>query len=233
MGSDSRRNEETSMLLNAVFAELNSSGVDYCLLHFDDNLTDRSGRNVKILVARSQMQSALASLEQTCRRTGWNVSTQTVRMGCRSLLLCSESSPQMRFVLDVVSEITWGWMPVCDATRILATKTMHRGVPLAEPGADAAVRVLETVLHGRLPDENDWINIRISTRSQPALFCEVLGTYIDSYVVRKTLHAIDTADINGLGRVVVRMRRSLLHHAAFCRTASTVRGLFAFMLRAA
>lgn len=210
MDQVNQRTPELATVLRAILNSLEAAGADYCVLRNYEELPDYTSHDVDVLVARPHLRRALAALRHTCDQCGWNLLAETSQTGNHSLYLYHDSSARVQVLtIDVITELTWGWMATCDASRALASKTEYRGIPVAAPGVDAALRVVKVILRGRLPKPSSWVAIRELASRQPERLREVLQGYVSSVVVSRMLEAIADDDLDALARLGRPLRRSL------------------------
>jgi thymidylate kinase len=156
----------------------------------------------------------VAALGCASRQCGWKLLAEVTQMGSHSLYLYYDCSQRVQLLtIDVVTDLTWGWMPTCSVSHVLATKVPYRGIPVAAPGADAAIRVIKTVLRGRLPDARAWPRICDYARKQPDAFRAVFRGHADPGIVDSVLEVIGRNDSGALAQLGPRLRRSVVWHA--------------------
>lgn len=108
-----------SELTMTVLRAFHDHGLPYLYLRNHEELPDRIGNDVDLLVAPGDRSRALAILKNSIDGTGWSI-YQVIEFGPLSIYLCS--SDQQFLHIDLFDRIEWHWIPFAGTTDILERK---------------------------------------------------------------------------------------------------------------
>jgi thymidylate kinase len=212
MTDRNRRTPELARVLREVLAHLGQR-VEFCILRNYEELPDYTAHDVDVLVWSDEMDAAVRAVREGAEAAEWKRLGEVRQMGTHSLCLFHDCSAQPQFVtFDLVCDLPWRWMPTGNIPHVFATAVTHKGMRVASPGVEAALRLIKEVVRGRMPSGVAWeriVNGAADTSGFRGVFRDVMRPGAADLLLQRVV----ARDAEALAALSLRLRRSLVWHA--------------------
>lgn len=190
--------------LRHLFDDLNSKGIQYCVLRNYEALPDFTTHDVDLMVKLEAIDLTINTVLELAKTSGWRIIRLNERFQFLSVyLLWPEMKDNAeRAVLKI--DIWWGdtqWkaVPTISSEKVLQTARMFRGFKAASLGAEAAVVLAKEYLQfGKMGNkEKEFRNKELFHRaieSEPKLFVDTLELGFGKELATQMVEHIATSD---------------------------------------
>ena len=209
-----KRTSELAQILKAAFENLRKSKVDYCVLRNYEDLPEYTTHDVDILVTESDFKHAVATVKQTAIECGWGVLAEVRQYKCHSLYFYYDKTNSVQFIaFDFVTDLPWGWLPTVNIQHVFASKIWFRGIPVASPGADAAMRLIKVLIRRQPITDKAAKHIMKGALAGPNDFKTTFAGILSKSLVESWFDCIKSERIGRLSEYSLRVRHSVFRHA--------------------
>ena len=238
--SCSESDRSAAPFIERILEQYEAAGLIYCILRNYQQLPDRHGNDIDILVARHHLRQGEVLLNEIAGSLGWTVIGRVRKYGYAGLYFCPPGGIGRWLTVDLITCIHFRGLSYVSSSRILRKRLRFKDFCVASLGSEGAILLLKDLLqYGRAPSKQSTRNrIRYCIGNDGDEF----QAFLTSYLGRNNALALVTAGKDGNWECVEqlsgRIRRCLVLTSIgksplrqFCRWLAYMTGYVAHGVR--